>query len=47
MDGTTKTIDINDGVVLVRNGRSVKFKKIDECSVKDLINAKGEENGRS
>jgi len=51
MDGTTKTINVNDdGTILVRNGRCAKFKKLDECSVKELlINAKGEEeeNGRS
>ena len=46
-NGNTKTIKIDDGLVLVRNGRATKFKAIEECSVKELlINADGK-NGRS
>ena len=41
-DGTTKTIDTNDGMVLIL-GRCTKTKDATECSVKELIdNAKGE-----
>ena len=46
-DGTKKSIDVKDNMVLILNGRAKKFKAIEECSVKELlINADGK-NGRS
>ena len=41
-DGTTKTIDTNDGMVLILGGRCAKAKSIEECSMKEILSAKGE-----
>ena len=36
-DDTVKNINVADDGLVVRNGRCTKFKKVDECSVKELI----------
>lgn len=41
-DNTTKTIDVaNDGMVIIL-GRCAKAKAIEECSMKEILSAKGE-----